>query len=205
MKVYRFCLLALCLFVGTAFAATVSSPLTILKSTSSQLISTLHKEKASLKNNPQVVYDITRKILLPHADLQRMARSVVDRGVWAKATVAQRDAFTVQFTSLLVHTYAAALAAYNDQDIQFSPIRGDYSKQQSVEVNSQIVARGKPNINIGYRLIRDGNDWKVYDLSVEGISLLQSFRSQFAQVAQQGIVKLTERLAQHNAKADNRS
>jgi phospholipid transport system substrate-binding protein len=178
----------------------ISSPVDLLKNTSNQLISTLQQNQATLKTKPQIVYNIVNQILLPHVDLVTMSSRALGREAWMRASPAQRQAFTQQFTTLLIRTYASALAQYTDERVNFLPLRGDFNGQARVQVDSKIIRDSGPAINISYRLMRVGEQWKLYDFSVDGISLVQSFRSQFVQELQQaGIDGLINKLAQHNA------
>jgi phospholipid transport system substrate-binding protein len=171
----------LTLFCSIAFAA--SSPIPMLKSTSDNIINTLEKNKSSLSANPTIVYGAVRKYLLPQVDVTGMSRSVLGRNAWKKASKSERSAFTKAFTNLVIRTYASPLAQYSNETIKFLPIRGAVDKR-FIRVNSIIVRSNGKNIPLAYSLVSKNGAWKIYDLSVEGVSLLQSFRSQFAQVLQ---------------------
>ena len=180
------------------------APITMLQNTSDQVIAALKQNKASLKNDPGVVYQIVDKILVPHVDLNGMSRSVLGRDVWNNATAAQKQQFNQQFKDLLIHTYASAFANYSNQTVQFMPIRGGLGNQTRIQVSSQILQQGGPAIPVSYRLVKEGNDWKVYDFSVEGISMLESFRSQFASELSQGnLDELINKLTVHNNQKPN--
>ena len=195
----KFILSIIGLFACTAVWA-ISSPLDLLQTTSNQLIATLQQNQATLKTKPQLVYGIVNQVLLPHVDLASMSRMALGRDAWMQASPAQRQAFTQQFTILLIRTYSSALAQYTDEKVNFLPLRGDFNTETRVQVNSRIIRDSGPPINVSYRLMRMGEQWKLYDFSVDGISLVQSFRSQFAQELQQaGIDGLINKLAQHNA------
>ena len=157
-----------------------------------------------MQKNPAEVYNIVNKILLPHADLEAMARSALGRNAWLAATPTQKEAFIEAFKHLMVHTYAAGLSSYTDEKVEFKPIRGGIQGQQRVMVESQIIRTDGPPIAVSYRLVNKNNDWYVYDFSVEGISMIESFRSQFAAELSQGlsINALTEKLDAHNASAN---
>ena len=121
------------------------------------------------------------------------------RDACMQSTPTQRQAFIQQFTILLIRTYSSALAQYTDEKVNFLPLRGNFNAETRVQVNSKIIRDSGPPINVSYRLVRMGEQWKLYDFSVDGISLVQSFRSQFAQELQQvGIDGLINKLAQHN-------
>jgi len=160
-----------------------SSPTPMLENTANQIISTLKQNKTSLKHNHQVIYQAVEHYLLPNVDLTGMSRSVLGREVWNKATPAERKEFGRVFTKLVIRTYANPLAEYTDETVKFMPIRGSIDGP-FVRVNSVIVRSNGQNIALSYSLVSKNNGWKIYDLSVEGVSLLQSFRSQFGQILQ---------------------
>lgn len=181
----------------------VSSPVDILQNTSNQLISALQRNQATLKTKPQVVYGIVNQILLPHVDVMSMSSKALGREAWLRATPTQRQAFAQQFVTLLIRTYSSALAQYTNERVNFLPLRGDYNSQSRVQVNSVIVRESGPSINLSYRMMRAGGQWMLYDFSVDGVSIIESFRSQFVEVLQQrGIDGLISELAQHNAQND---
>jgi phospholipid transport system substrate-binding protein len=186
------------LWVTKVFAAD-GGPVAMLESIADQMIAALQARKATLKTNPGVVYSIAYKIVVPHADLDEMSRRVLPPQVWQQATPAQRQQFKSEFTTLLVHTYASALAEYKDQTVKFYPARGS-DGQGAVRVNSQIIRNDGPSISVSYRLISRGSQWKLIDMTVEGVSLLESFRAQFADKLSQGgnMTSLLKDLSAHN-------
>ncbi len=186
------------LFARLAFAA--DSPITMLQTTSDQMISELNAKQATLKTDPKVVYSIVHRILLPHVDMNMMSRSVAGRIAWTAATPAEQKAFTAQFTDTLIHTYASALASYTNQTVKFFPIRGGWQNQSQVEVESEIDQQGAPAVPMSYRLILQSGQWKVVDFSVDNVSIIENYRAQFANDLNQGtLAQLTDKLAQHNA------
>lgn len=190
----------LMLFAGLAFAEDAGGPTGLLRGIADRMIADLQKNKVTLKSNRRYVYSLAYKLVVPHVDVDEMSRRVLPPQTWSKASAAQRSAFERQFIELLVHTYASALASYTDQTVEFYPIRGGYAGKRTVEVNSQITsASGAPPVSVKYRLINAGG-WKLFDMSVEGVSVIESFRSQFSDALAQGdIDALTKRLAAHNA------
>lgn len=186
------------LLIGT-MAWAISSPVALLQNTSNQLISALQRNQATLKTKPQIVYGIVNQILLPHVDVMSMSSKALGREAWLRATPAQKQAFSQQFVILLIRTYSSALAQYTNEKVNFLPIRGDYNGQSRVQVNSIIVRESGPSINLSYRLMRVGGQWMLYDFSVDGVSIIESFRSQFVEELQHsGIDGLISKLAQHN-------
>lgn len=165
-------------------AARPSDPVGLVKSLADEMIANLKANKANLKRSPSLVYSLAYKIVVPYADLDEMSQRVLPPQTWNKASPSQRAQFKKEFTDLLVRTYASALADYNDQTVRFFPLRGGAGK--SVTVSSQIVRSDGPSISVNYRLRLASSGWKLYDMSVEGVSLLQSFQEQFRQKLSQG-------------------
>jgi len=173
--------LGCCFFVLSSLSWAAVSPVPMLEKTADQIIDTLDKNKSHLKENPLFVQRTVREHLLPHIDVQGMARSVLGRNAWARATPVERDRFTQAFSKLVVRTYAAPLAEYSNEKIMFLPERAA-PNGRFTRVNSVIIRANGQKIPLSYSLVLKNGDWKVYDLSVEGVSLLQSFRTQFGQI-----------------------
>lgn len=178
-----FMMMALC-----QTAAAETSPVPMLENTANQIIASLKQNKANLKKNHQIIYGAVNHFLLPNVDVVGMSRSVVGREAWNKASGAEKQEFIQVFTQLVIRTYSSPLAEYTDEKVKFLPLRGSLGGNFT-RVNSVIVRPNGQNITLAYSLVLKGNQWKIYDLSVEGVSLLQSFRSQFAQVLQSSSMK----------------
>jgi len=186
--------------LGMKIALASASPVALLQNIADQMIASLKSNKANLKTNPSLVYSLTYKIIVPHADLDEMSKRVLPAQTWNGATSAQKSQFKKEFTTLLVRTYASALADYTDQSVRFFPVRGGYQGKNAVRVDSQIVRTDGPSINMNYRLLLKGSEWRLYDMTVEGVSLLESFRSQFSdQLGRGNMSDLISNLKQHNA------
>ena len=178
-----------------------SSPVPMLENTASQIIATLKQNKPSLKQNHHIIYQAVERYLLPNVDVNGMARSVLGRQAWIKASAADKQEFTRVFTQLIIRTYANPLAEYTDETVKFLPLRGA-TDGRFMRVNSVIVRSNGQNIPLSYSLVSKNNNWKVYDLSVEGVSLLQSFRSQFGQILQNATMQdLIAQMRKNSSKA----
>jgi len=185
----------------TAFAADQGNPVALLQYIAHNMIAGLKSHKATLKSNPQVVYRLAHKYVVPYADLPEMSKRVLPPRVWNSATPAQRQQFQREFTTMLIRTYASALTSYKDQSVTFYPVRGGYAGKNSVQVRSRIVSPSTQPISVSYRLLRVGSVWRLYDMSVEGVSLIQSFRSQFSDILANGDMDdLLKRIGRHNAR-----
>lgn len=160
-----------------------TSPVPMLESSANQIIQTLKQNQATLKQNHQIVYQAIERYLLPNVDVNGMSRSVLGRLAWNKATAAEKKEFTKAFTQLVIRTYASPLAEYSGETVKFAPYR-DSENSRFTRVNSVISRSNGQRIPLSYNLVSKDGQWKIYDLSVEGVSLLQSFRSQFGQVLQ---------------------
>lgn len=187
---------------GLMAANSPPDPMIMLRVISDNMLISLKKERPRLKKNPTLVYNMVNKILVPHADVLGMSRSVLGREAWMSATPAQQQAFANAFKDVVIRTYASALNAYTDETIVFEPIRGGYLNSNRIEVQSRILRDEGPPIPVSYRLALKNNQWVLYDLSVEGISLLQSFRAQLSSELSQGksVAQITKDLQTRNIK-----
>jgi phospholipid transport system substrate-binding protein len=187
------------IFSSVAHAA--PSPMDMLQSTSNQMLSELKVHQSTLKSDPNRVFNIVDKTLLPHVDMEYMSRAVVGRTGWMSANASDKHAFTVQFTELLTRTYASALASYTNQTVKFFPIRGGYEGQSQITIHSEVIQPNGPTVPMTYVLLLEGNRWKVIDFSVDNVSITNNFRAQFSSdLDQGGLANLTQKLTQHNQK-----
>lgn len=191
--------LALILSVLPLASFAEGDPVNLLQSIANQMISNLKSHKATLKSNPSYVYSLANRLVVPHADVDEMSKRVLPPATWNSANASQRARFQKEFTTLLVRTYASALANFTDETVQFYPVRGGYAGKSTVKVDSQIIRSDGPSIPVSYRMISHGSSWMLYDMIVDGVSMLQSFRSQFSdQLSQGDIDALIRTLAEHN-------
>jgi phospholipid transport system substrate-binding protein len=174
----------------------------MLEHSADEIIATLKKNKGQLKQNHQIIHQAVQQYLLPNVDVTGMARSVLGREAWMKASLADRQEFTRSFTDLVIRTYANPLAEYSGETVKFMPVRGSLDSR-FIRVNSVIIRPNGQKIPLAYGLVSKNNQWKIYDLSVEGVSLLQSFRSQFGQILQNSSMQelIVEMRKNSNSKA----
>jgi phospholipid transport system substrate-binding protein len=197
-------LLSSALFVLNAVAASTASPQPgpeqLVKQTADQVLSKLQQERPELKAHPDKIYNLVKDIILPHFDFKRMSQWVLGAN-WRRATAEQRDHFLTEFRDLLVNTYGYALLRYENENIQYLPTRGNPASGR-VEVRTQIQQPEGTSIPVDYQLYKKQGEWKVFDLSIDGMSLVTNYRSSFAdQIQQIGLNGLINRLAQHNQDA----
>lgn len=173
--------------------AAQTSPVPMLEERANQILSTLKANKGQLKKNHHIIYQSVQQQILPIVDVDGMSRSVLGRAAWNKATSAEKQAFSQAFTQLVIRTYASPLAEYNGETVKFLPLRAS-NEGRFIRVNSLVIRPNGQKIPISYSLVSKNDTWKIYDLSVEGVSLLQSFRNQFGQILQNS--SLQELIAQ---------
>lgn len=176
-------------------------PDVLVKDTTNKMLAALTENKEELKQNPDLVYDLVGEIVLPHFDFIRMSRWVLGKN-WNHASKPQKLRFIRAFRTLMVRTYAVALLEYTGQEINFLPFRGELN-EKGVTINTEVIQpAGKPAIAINYKLYLKKANWKVYDIAVDGISLVSNYRTSFAsEVKQDGLDSLISRLEKHNKKA----
>ena len=196
----------LCVAVTTVFAApsdggAVVNPATYMKGVADNLLAALNQNKSQLSNT-KVISNIIYQKVVPYFDVGAMSRLVLGRTFWTKATPEQQAEFQVQFTKMIVGPYAAALEKYDDDKINFYPLRDGYQQYRLLTMNSVVERRDGNKINVSYNLMREGNVWRIYDFNIEGISMVSSYRSQFSNVLYQaGVGALIDKLKAHNQAA----
>ena len=165
---------------------------------------------AAIKNVPSGDREAREKALasakqkiLPHIDFERMTRLAVGRA-WRSADARQREALIAQFSTLITRTYSAAIDAYDGHETQVDPLPlspGD----NDVIVRSRFKKSDAPPVEVNYAMWKSAQGWKVYDISVENVSLVITYRSQFGEeVARSGINGLIRSLAEKNRRASTR-
>ncbi|MCB1826903.1 MAG: ABC transporter substrate-binding protein [Coxiellaceae bacterium] len=193
----KYSLLTLFFALSTAVAA--QSPVVLLKGISNRMIDQLERNKARLSHSG-VVNGIVQRTLLPYVDLNRMSALVVGPNYWRSATAGQKSQFKREFTNMVISTYAAAISSYNGDRVLFYPLRGGYSGG-TVQVRSVIVRRNGRRIPVSYSMFSIQGSWRVYDFSVENVSIVNSYRAQFSNVlSRSGMTGLIARLQRHNRK-----
>jgi phospholipid transport system substrate-binding protein len=175
----------------------VQSPQEMVKQTADQMLDKLRTERKVIDEHPERIYELVNQIVLPHFDFERMSSWVLGK-YWRRATPEQRKEFVEQFRTLLVRTYAKSLSSYTDNKITYLPFRGG-PQQTDVKVRTEVDQPGGFPIPIDYDLYLKGDEWKVYDVTIDGVSLVTNYRTTFAnQIRQNGLDKLIASLADRN-------
>ena len=177
-------LVALMLLSQSVYAAEVESPTDMLKRTSDEVIVILVEQRDVIEADPDKLYEIVQKYIIPHLDDVTMAKLALGKN-WRKASNDQKIVFVDEFRELLVRTYGKSLKEFKDQTINFFPVNiaPDTDK---VVVKSEVLQPGGPTIPISYKMRIKDKAWKVYDISIDGVSLVTSYRGTFTQEVRKG-------------------
>ncbi len=188
------------LWFAPAHAENMGDPQGIVKDASDRMLKALKENKAEIEQDASVVYRLVDDILLPIFDFEKMSKLALGKN-WRKADDLQRVQFSNEFRLLLVRTYSTAMLEYTDEKIDFLPLRDDLKKKK-VKVEMEILQAGGPAIPMALSMYFDkSNEWKVYDVKIDGISLVTNYRSTFAdEIRNGGMDKLIENLASRNEK-----
>lgn len=193
-------LLLLAVGLGGAWAAAPAEPLDLVRDTSDRMIGALRENRDELNQYPSRIYDLVDEIVLPHFDFRAMAQWVLGKH-WRQASAEQRERFTAEFRNLLVRSYAGVLLEYSNEEVRFPPSPVAGKDADEVTVRSEIVPKSGPAIPIHYSMhkVKDGS-WKVYDVIIDGISQVITYRGSFAdQIRRDGMDGLISSLAKRNA------
>lgn len=173
--------------------ATENNPAELLKNLTKQILQEIETIKALPKSEKEkAIYDILDKNLVPKIDLEEMAKAVVGRNAWKDASIDIRNQFIKEFKYYVINTYVSALGSYDGkQKIFFQPLREKYTDK--VRIISDLNLNNGTIIKIQYNLKKDKNNWKLYDFSIDGISLVKNYNAQFANILRinglEGLVK----------------
>jgi len=178
------------LVLATAVAHAQTAPDAWIKQISGEVIDTVKTDKAIQAGDAKI---------LPNVNFLRMTSSAVGR-YWRQATPEQQARLQEEFKTLLVRTYAGALTQVKDQSVELKPLRAR-AEDTEVLVRSEVKGKGDP-IQLDYRLEKSGDSWKIYDVNVLGVWLVETYRASFAQeISASGIDGLITKLAEKNKAA----
>ncbi len=198
MKKPQQLLLALSLSVLAVSArADMPAPDALIRDTAQDVLTLVKQDKELKAGNQKKLLELVEAKVLPHFDFERMTRLTAGKN-WRAATPEQRTALVNEFRALLVHTYTSAFTRYENQNVDVKPVRMQPGDDE-VTVRTTIFKPGTPPIAVDYEMEKTDSGWKVFDLSVEGASLIATYRGTFAeQIQQLGIDGLIKSLADKN-------
>ena len=183
-----------------AQAQAAKAPDVLIKEVSTDVLDAVKADKSIKQGDVQKVIALVDAKVMPYINFQRMTSSAVGR-YWRQATPEQQKRLQEEFKILLVRTYSGALAQVQDQTVEIKPMRGAAADKEVV-VRTEIRGRGDP-VQLDYRLEQAAaGAWKIYDVNVLGVWLVENYRNSFSQeIGANGIDGLISKLADRNAKA----
>lgn len=186
-------------FVEAAFAQELK-PDELVKKVTDEVLNAVKNDKALAAGDKQKALKLAEEKILPHVDFEEATRLAVGRA-WRQASPEQRKQLVDAFRSMLVRTYSNAITAYQGQTMKVMPLHMK-AGETDVTVHNQYLKPGGQPVQIDYQMHKTGGGWKIYDIVVGGVSLVLTYRSEFASVVrQQGIDGLIKRMAEKNEPA----
>jgi len=184
--------------VAQALAAE-EAPDALVQSVAADVLKIIQQDRELRAGSQSKMAELIEAKIVPHFDFQRMTRLAVGRN-WRQATPAQQKQLVDEFRTLLVRSYSTAYSAYRDIEVEVKPVRLQPS-DEDVQVRTLIkLPSGAPPVSVDYSMFKASSSWKVYDVTVDGVSLVTTYRSTFAdQVSKGGIDGLVKSLAEMNA------
>ncbi|MGB7815267.1 MAG: ABC transporter substrate-binding protein [Methylotenera sp.] len=198
---FRFIIALSLLCFGTASFA-IEGPDELVKRTAEDVLATVKSDQDIQAGNQEKIFALAEEKIVPNFNFDKVSRMVLGKN-WTRATPEQKAAFQAEFRTLLIRTYASALSKYRNQTIEYKPFRM-VNESSIASVKTQIIQPGGQPIPVDYTLERQADTWKVYDIVIEGVSLVTNYRSQFAQeIRQNGLDSLIKKLADKNKAAQH--
>ena len=187
-------------FAGFAYAANEQNPEALVKQVTAEVLEAIRSDKQLAGGDKQRALQLAEQKVLPHIDFEEATRLAGGRA-WSQATPEQKKKLVTEFRTMLVRIYSSAIQPYQGQTITVAPVRmkpGD----TEVTVHNTFVHSGGKAIQFDYSMHKTEQGWKIYDIVVEGVSLVLTYRSEFDNlVKQEGVDGLIKRLAQKNTPA----
>lgn len=186
---------------SSALAATkITPPGQMIQQTTEEVLKLLREHQSELKQHPELIYNQVKDLVLEHFDFRLMSRFVLAQK-WGRFSSEQRERFVDAFRELLVQTYSYSLSQYSGQTAE---VRNAYIRSSGNLALVEMVIKqpGGSNIPVSYRLHKTAEGWKVYDVILAGVSLVQNYRSSFrSQIRREGIERFLDELQQSNAQS----
>ena len=194
-------LLALLGFNAPAALANDTPPDVLARTTTQEVLTILKQDKELQNGNLTRVYQLVEAKVLPNFDFNRMTQLALGKH-WPRATAKQKQSLVNEFRNLLVRTYSSSLTAFTNQTVEFKPLTMK-PDDTDVTVRSEIRQPGGQPIPINYSMYRTAFGWKVYDVTIDGVSLVTNYRASFSStIRQSGIDGLIKAMAVQSARGE---
>ena len=197
----RYVLAFLAAFLGFAHAADEQNPEALVKQVTAEVLDALKSDKKLASGDRQAALKLAEEKVIPHIDFEEATRLAVGRA-WSTASPEQKKQLVAEFRRMLVRVYSNAIQPYEGQTIQVAPVRMKPDDTEATVHNTFKRASGGKPVGFDYAMRKTEQGWKIYDIVVEGVSLVLTYRSEFdSLVKQEGVDGLIKRLAQKNSPA----
>ncbi len=198
-QIFGYICAGLLLASGTVLAQApdqATPPDALIKMVVTEVMATVKADPDIQKGNIPKIVDLVEKKIVPYTDMRRTTEMAMGPN-WKKASPEQQAQLTSEFKNLLIRTYSGALSQLRDQTVQFKTLRASPDDKEVV-VKTVVLGRGDP-VPLDYRLEKTANGWKVYDMNIMGVWLVEAYRNQFSnQISQNGIEGLVKFLQDRN-------
>ncbi len=175
-------------------------PDVLARTTTQEVLTILKQDKELQSGNLTKVHQLVEAKILPNFDFNRMTQLVIGKH-WPRATAEQKQALVTEFRNLLVRTYSSSLTAFTNQTVEFKPLKLK-PDDVDVTVHSEIKQPGGQPIPIDYSMYKTAFGWKIYDVAIDGVSMVTNYRSSFSsEIRQKGIDGLIKTLADQSNRA----
>lgn len=188
----------LSLLLPLGAAAQELGPEELVRKVTADVLESIKSDKDLQAGDRKKSLQLAEQKVLPHVDFREAAQLAVGKP-WSSATPAQRERIVTEFRSLLIRIYSNAIDTYRGQTMQVLPVRMAAGATETT-VRNRYLKPGAPPVPVEYAMKKTPEGWKIYDITVEGVSLVLTYRSEFEQVTRtSGIDGLIKRLAEKNA------
>ncbi len=193
--------ISLLVLLATQVRAADMGPDELVKNTTQEVITVIKQDKDIQAGDRAKIYALVEEKVLTHFDFRRMSQLAMGKN-WRQATPEQQEAIIKEFRSLLVRTYAVSLSQYRDQKIEIKPTKLEPDAKDAT-VKSLFIQSGREPVTVDYLMYKIPAGWKVFNITVEGVSLVENYRSTFNdQVRKNGVDGLIKTLAERNREAE---
>jgi len=192
---------ALLCMAGVAQAEMVA-PDDLIRTTAQDVLTIVKQDKDIQAGNQKKILDLVDAKVLPHFDFVRMTQLAVGKH-WRSASNEQKQALVTEFRNMLVRTYTKAFTVYRDQTVDVKPFKMAADAAE-VTVKTTINKPGAPPVPVDYEMKRTASGWKAFDVTIEGVSMVTSYRGTFdTEIQRNGIDGLIKMLLDKNTNAAN--
>ena len=184
-------------FTSAAFAD-APAPDVLIKNTVQDVVGIIKKDQEIQAGNQKKIIALVDSKVLPNFDFTRMTQLAVGK-YWRTATPEQKQSLTTEFRNMLVRTYTKVFTVYRDQAIEVKPLKLTTGADEAT-VQTVISKPGTPPVLVNYEMKKSADSWKAFDITIEGVSMVMSYRGTFAsEIQEKGLDGLIKTLADKNA------